>query len=141
MSYRYFAHFLPTSISDGIGRPSADVSTTGWTAVPGPALFDMVNETAADDADYMRSPAISTTPAALIQQLDEELPAGTYVVRIRADSTLPSGALLRVSLLDDANVSQGDSGDQTLTDDITTYELPVSTTGAATRIKYEVEGP
>lgn len=101
----------------------------------------MVDETAADDDDYIQSPALSPTPSQHIHQLDEELPAGTYTVRIRADSTLPSGAILRVSLLDDSNVSQGDSADQTLTDDITTYELPVTTTGAATRIQYEVEGP
>lgn len=119
-------------------RPSGDVITTGWTATPGPSHWDMLNEVTPDDADYVASPVLNGSAQNEIQQLNGTLPAGKYNIRIRA-AVSTGTAVLRVYLLDDSNASQGVSADQTINTTITTYTLPITTTGSATRIKYEVQ--
>ena len=42
-------------------RPSSDIATNGWTSSLGGALYAALDETAADDADYIYSPTNPTT--------------------------------------------------------------------------------
>ena len=46
---------------------------------------------------------------------------------------------MRITLLDGSNVSQGASGWQTVTSTFADYTATVTTTGAATRVKIEVQ--
>ena len=121
---------------DGIVRTTGDVTTTGWTATPGAAFYAMLDEVVFDDADYITSPDLAAaTP--IIMQLGSTLAAGNWNITIRANFTGTSGQI-RASLLDNTNTQQGVSGWQVTTASFAEYVLPVTTTGAATRIRFEV---
>lgn len=70
--------------------------------------------------------------------LPATMPAGTYNISIRAKYTGTSGQV-KATLLNDANEAQGASGWQAILSSAGTYELLVTTTGDATRIKLEVQ--
>jgi hypothetical protein len=124
-----------TATVTGIYRPGSDISAGGWTATPGGTLASCIDETAADDADFITSPDLAT-PAVL--GLSAPLPAGTYTVRVRAARTATQGQV-RVRFLNASNVDQGGTAWQALTGSPTTYELPATTTGSADRFRIEVQ--
>lgn len=135
----WFSPLLQGSVllSSLVIRPSSDVTTTGWVASSGIIMFDMIDETSASDADYITSPALSTG-SPIIMGLTSSLVAGTYTIRIRVTKSRDIGEF-RVSLLNDANTQQGVSGWQVITNSYVTYELIITTTGTATRVRIEVQ--
>jgi hypothetical protein len=121
---------------DGIGRPAGDVTTTDWTATPGPTFWTALDEVAFDDADYITSPSLAAaTP--ITMSLDRTLGAGNWNITIRSNFTGTSGQI-RATLLNNSDVSQGVSGWQVVTATFTEYTLAVTTSGDATRIRFEV---
>lgn len=120
-----------------VWRAASDIVTAGWSAVPTAPLFAAIAEGLPSDADYVLSPPLAGA-APLILGLSATLPPGSYTIRLRARQTDSPGQA-RASLLDAADVPQGASAWQALGTAFTTYELPVTTTGTATRIQLEVQ--
>lgn len=118
------------------GTLTGDVTTSGWTATPSGAYYATLDEATASDSDYITSPTLGT--GSPITMSIESLPAGSYDVQVRA-AYAGSAGQVRVVLLNASNVAQGTSSWQALTASATTYTLPVTTTGAATRIRIEVQ--
>jgi hypothetical protein len=122
---------------DGIYRPLSDITDTGWTNSTGSNSWDLINEITYSDADYITSPALGTG-SGIIMGLGATLPAGTYRIRVRAKYSTTSGQV-KVYLINDSNASQGDSGWQALSASETSYTLPITTSGNATRVKIDVQ--
>lgn len=133
-----------TGLSDSITvtpqfpyAPTSDITTTGWIATPAGGFYATLDEVAYDDSDYITSPDLSS-PAPIIMGLPATMPAGTYSISIRAKYTGTSGQV-KATLLNDANEAQGASSWQAILSSAGTYELLITTTGDATRIKLEVQ--
>ena len=69
--------------------------------------------------------------------LDEPRPAGTYTERIRVNVSSGAGNC-RVVALNDAGTVQGQTADQAITSTLTTYTLPLTQSGTATRLRVDV---
>ena len=67
-------------------RPTSDVSAGTWTASTGSDLFAMLDETAADDGDYITTTSYSTCEVALSSLTDPAVSTG-HVVRYRISAT------------------------------------------------------
>lgn len=117
-------------------RPGADVTTAGWTPSTGVSFAGVVDEAAPDDADYLISPTLGPSTAPVTLALDTVLAVGTWSIGVRARTTSGTGTV-RVYLLNDANTVVGTSGLQAINSTFTTYTLPVTTTGLATRARIE----
>ena len=132
------AIWVPTSSAVvSITRPTSDVTTTGWTGNPdNTTLFNNIDESTASDTDYITSPTIGTSESITFGM--SSLAAGTWDVRYRANF-VGSSAQVRIHLLDGSNVSQGVSSWQTVTSTFADYTASVTTTGAAVRVKIEVQ--
>lgn len=117
--------------------PTTDVTTTGWVASTGADFFALVDESSSSDTDYFTSPTLGTG-GPITLGLSNSLAAGTYQVRIRGRYDVTSGQL-RVLLLNDSNTVQGTSNWQVLSNTNTSYNLAITTTGTATRIRIEVQ--
>jgi len=63
-------------------RPVSDVSAGGWTASTGSDLFAMLDETTADDADYITTTSATTCEVALGSLSDPAVSTG-HIVRYR----------------------------------------------------------
>ena len=124
--------------SISIIRPSSDVTTTGWTGNPDNTnKYNNIDEITASDTDYITSPTISGGEFTIFG-LTGSLAAGSWDIRYRANF-VGASAQVRITLLDGSNVSQGASGWQTVTSTFADYTATVATTGAATRVKIEVQ--
>ena len=121
-----------------ISRPSSDITTTGWTASSGAVLYDMIDESVASDVDYIISPSLSGSPGPAVFGLSSTLDAGTYNVRTRARRTGTTGQI-RALLLDASGTTVGTGSWQALTQTPITYELSVTTSGTAARVRIEVQ--
>jgi uncharacterized protein (DUF427 family) len=53
-------YFMPTGVVLQYARPSSDIATNGWSST-GANLWSVLDETAADDADYIYSPTNPST--------------------------------------------------------------------------------
>lgn len=125
-------------VISSITRPTSDVTTTGWTGVADNTnKYANIDETTASDTDYITSPSI-TGGESIIFGLSGSLAAGTWDVRYRANF-VGASAQVKIHLLDGSSVSQGASGWQTVTSSYVDYTASVTTTGAATRVKIEVQ--
>ena len=130
--------FVGVSAAVSIYRPSSDVTTTGWTGTPDNTdKYKNIDEVTASDTDYITSPTI-TGGENIIFGLTGSLPAGTWDVRYRANF-VGASAQVKIHLLDGSSVSQGASSWQTVTSSYGDYTASVTTTGAATRVKIEVQ--
>ena len=67
-------------------RPVSDVSAGGWTASTGSDLFAMLDETSANDSDYITTTNASTCEVALGSLSDPALSTG-HIVRYRISAT------------------------------------------------------
>lgn len=119
-----------------ISRPSADVTTSGWMS-SNPYFWSAIDETDYEDTEYILSPTLGA-PVSVIVTLARSLVAGTYTINIRVGTNLSSGTL-RVYLVNNSNTSQGVTADQAITTTPTTYNLAITISGTATRMKIEVE--
>lgn len=129
--------WVPVSVvSVSICRPTSDILTTGWTASSGADLYAMVDESVANDSDYVVSPLLSS-PTPLTFGITPSAPAGTHTIRVRAKRQNADGQV-RVHLLDASNVVMGSSAWQALTLSDATYTLSITTSGTSTRIQIEV---
>lgn len=126
-------------LANGVIYPDTDVTTTGWTATPGPTFFSMLNEVGSPNrSNYVTSPLIDGAQGPLIMGEDTSMPAGSYTVNIDAQYIGNAGQV-RCLLLDSGGSTVGTSSWQTLTATATTYNLAVTTTGTATQIRVEVQ--
>jgi hypothetical protein len=65
-------------------RPSADVSAGTWTPSAGLSLYAMIDEEAADDADYITSALAPSADTAVMSLSAVSRPiAGTITMRVR----------------------------------------------------------
>ena len=128
--------WVPTAVT--ITRPSSDILTSGWTGTPDNTnLFNNLDEVTSSDTDYITSPTI-TGGENTIMGLSSTLATGTWDVRYRANF-VGSSAQVRIHLLDGANTAVGVSGWQTVTSSFADYTAQVTTSGAAVRVKIEVQ--
>ena len=119
--------------TSAIRRPNSDILTTGWTAVPGGSLYDMIDEASPSDADYITRAQAGTEPAIFgIPQV----PAGPNTIRFRAAATSGAGQV-RVLLLDGGGSTVGTSAWQAIDATPTTYALSVVASAAAERVRIE----
>ena len=122
-----------------ITRPNSDVTVTGWTGDPDNTnLYNNIDETSASDTDFIISPSLGASPGPAVFGLTQSLTAGTYNVRTRARYTGTAGQI-RVLLLDSSGTTVGTGSWQALTGSFTTYNLSVTTTGTAARVRLEVQ--
>jgi len=85
--WNYLGNGVPAEFGSAgqYGRPSADVSAGNWTPSSGSDLYAMVDETTADDADYITSGANPVNDEAVLSLSPINTPvAGTVSVLIRA---------------------------------------------------------
>lgn len=128
--------WVPTAVT--ITRPSSDILTSGWTGTPDSTnLFNNLDEVTSSDTDYITSPTI-TGGENTIMGLSGTLATGTWDVRYRANF-VGSSAQVRIHLLDGSNAAVGVSGWQTVTSSFADYTAQVTTSGAAVRVKVEVQ--
>lgn len=125
--------------TDTMVRPGADVLTTGWLASTGTDLFAMIDEVSADDADYIYRDLAGADP--YIFDLYKagaaySLPAGSHVVRMRADVTA-GAAQARLLLLDASDNVVGTGAWQSLTPSLATTTFTVDSTATATKGRIE----
>ena len=138
-SYVYaWASFVVTQ-AEGISRPGSDITVTGWIGDPDNAnLYNNIDEVSPNDADYIISPSLSGSPGPAVFGLSSTLDAGTYNVRTRARRTGTTGQI-RALLLDASGTTVGTGSWQALTQTPITYELSVTTSGTAARVRIEVQ--
>lgn len=117
-------------------RPGADVATTGWERVGAASHADALNEVSASLAEFVRSADLGTAPPGLVTTITPTVPAGPTTTRIQAWG---AEGRVRVVYLNDSNDEQGVTDWQDLDDTPTTYSLAATLTGAATRVRVEVE--
>lgn len=105
MSYRfdselvigaYYFDAAPSGVvTETIGRPTSDISNTGWTASTGSDLFAMLDEVTPDDADYI----VATSVGAICElDLNPTVYPGTatQVLKFRAKSSTGHGVIVRL---------------------------------------------
>lgn len=125
--------------SVSIARPNSDVTVTGWTGSPDNTnLYTNIDETTASDTDYILSPSVSDSPGPAIFGITPSLSAGSYTVKVRARRTGSVGQV-RALLVDSSGTTVGTSSWQSLTTTATTYDLAITTTGTAARLRFEVQ--
>lgn len=120
-------------------RPGADVLTTGWLASTGSDLFAMLDETSADDADYIYRDLAGSDPYVFelwLSGVAYSLPAGSHVVRMRADVTA-GAAQARLLLLDASDNVVGTGAWQSLTPGLATATFTVDSAASATKGRIE----
>ena len=128
--------FAPSVVS--ISRPTADVTTTGWTGNPdNVTLFTNINEVSPNNSTFIESPAITGTGDPTVFDFLPTKPAGTWDVSVIAQFT-GSSADVRVIMMDASDTVQGTSAWQTVTSTWVTYPISVTTTGTSSRVKVEV---
>lgn len=122
-----------------VARPNSDVTVTGWTGSPDNTnLYTNIDETTASDTDYILSPSVSDSPGPAIFGITPSLSAGSYTVKVRARRTGSVGQV-RALLVDSSGTTVGTSSWQSLTTTATTYDLAITTTGTAARLRFEVQ--
>ena len=99
-------------------RPSSDIAVNGWLPSTGGDLYAMLDETAADDADYIYSPYDPTTQQAEVRLSSVTDPAvstgHTLRIRLKAefqdtnfDLYLVENATVRDSWTESVTVAEG----------------------------------
>lgn len=116
-------------------RPAADVTTAGWTASTGVAFYALIDETPYSLTDYIDSPTLTGTPDWITMALDYPRATGDHIIPVWA--SVPGGAgTLKVRLENDSATVVGSATDQAVTGTATRYDLPITTSGPATRVSY-----
>lgn len=120
-----------------IYRPGTDITTTDWTAVPGPGFYTAIDEDVASDTDYIQSPNRATPDDRPFEAgLSGTMPAGTWDVSIRTERL--AGVMgVRVELMDGTTVTGTAQTNITLTG-AQDYVIPVTTTANSTKVRIKV---
>jgi len=127
------------STPGSISRPGSDVSVSGWSGVPSSNLYTNIDEASFDDADYILSPALTTSAAGATFSLTVALEPGTYVVTIRTQQNSSLGQF-RCVLKDSGNTTVGTTAWQTVTGSFVSYTLSVVVSGGiATTVTIEAK--
>lgn len=127
------------SAVNSVTRPNSDVTTTGWTATPGPDLFDMIDEVTASDTDFITSPDLTSGASTTIHGLSQSLAVGTYTVRFRSEKATAPTRSVRIHLMDGTSAIVGSSGWQAVTASYALYEVSITTSALATRVGIEAQ--
>lgn len=90
----FIPSFTPV-VTAQYARPTSDVSAGTWTASTGSDLFAMLDETVADDGDYITTTNASTCEVALGSLTDPALSTG-HIVRYRISATGGGGIIVRL---------------------------------------------
>jgi hypothetical protein len=116
--------------------PSSDVAAGGWTASAGGALYPMVDELAADDADYIQSTVNPSADVAELKFAASGAPSVTHShrLRYRIKSTLGTESLI-VSLYCGATLIKSETRSP-VPATWTTYEMALSGAEAASITDY-----
>lgn len=127
------ANYTPTG--PVYSRPVADIAATGWAPSTGGALWDMLDEAAPDDADYIYRPASGVESVVL--QLAPPLPIGLHRINIRM--WIPAGTgQFKCTLANSAQSNLGETAWQNINSTPSTYALPVTCVGIADRVRIDV---
>lgn len=118
-------------------RPGTDITTTDWTAVPGPGFYTAIDEDVASNTDYIQSPNRATPDDRPFEAgLSGTMPAGTWDVSIRTERL--AGIMgVRVELMDGITVTGTAQTNITLTG-AQDYVIPVTTTANSTKVRIKV---
>lgn len=81
----FIPNFMPV-VTAQYARPTSDVSAGTWTASTGSDLFAMLDETSANDSDYITTTSASTCEVALGSLTDPASSTG-HIVRYRISAT------------------------------------------------------
>lgn len=93
----YRSATLYTGVVFQLLRPNTDTSAGSWTVGP---LYDKIDETVADDADFMTSPANPQTAACKIKLANASDPgkSNSHVVRYRFQKNSSGGQVLSLTV-------------------------------------------
>lgn len=120
-------------------RPSADVTTTGWTGTPDNTdLYLNINEAIASDTEYVTSPGLDGTGSSITFNLDYAIPAGIWGIKVKARKAGWIGKLSASLLASDDSVLDTTSW-VSLTDEFVLYDLPVTIGQEASKIRITVK--
>ena len=99
--------FAPAGPTLQYARPSSDIATNGWTSSLGGALYAALDETAADDADYIYSPNNPTTEQfeVRLSVADDPLSSSNHTITVRlqaigADTNFDLNLVQNTTVLD-----------------------------------------
>jgi len=120
--------------------PSADVTTTGWTASTGTDRYAMIDESVRSDTDYDTSPDVTGSQGPLVLTMTPSLPAGTHTLRF-ASQWINESCEVKVDLVNDSNTVQGSSSWVAIDAAATETALSIVTTGEATRFHVDARSP
>lgn len=121
--------------------PGSDISVAGWTSSSSGSLYADIDDVALDRGDYITSPDLSTSATFGWKDSNGSpatIPAGSWSVDLDASYFLGASGQVRLVWLDAGGSSVGATSWQTLTGTDSSYSLPITTTGASTKFRYEV---
>jgi hypothetical protein len=123
------------NLTGTISRPGSDVSVSNWVFT-GSSLSGSINESVRDDTSYAQ---VDYGSADAITTLDISRTPGNHVISFSGEylASLASSGQFRFSLLDSSNAVLGSTAWQAVSSSNAQYDLPVTITGTATRIKIE----
>jgi hypothetical protein len=122
----------------GTGRTAGDVDQAGSTPSAGLALAAVLNENTANDADFITGLRLTDTFVGPTMVLSSPYVAGTYMnLKIRKWTINVSSGIFKVRFLNDSGTLMGETAEQTMTATPTTYTLPFTLIGTATRIQIQ----
>lgn len=118
--------------------PGSDITTTGWTATPGPSYYSAIDENAASTTDYITSPNTDTPPPITLGWATP-VPAGTYQASIHLEQGLGIGSEVRIVLLNSSNDVVGTSSWIIVPESYTTVLTTFTCTGTSDKFRIEVQ--
>ena len=114
----------------------SNLSGPNWVST-GSNLADVIDESVANDADYITSPILQSPTDPAIFTLTTPLVAGAYTMQVNGKTA--GHGRIRVTLLDAGGASVGSSAWNSLTTTLATYTLSVTATATAYRLQLEVD--
>ncbi len=129
-------HSPPTSVRPSQERPQTSPRRAGQLP-PAPSFYDAIDEPSADDADYITSPSlpVAGNSSTIRLGLTQPLLAGAYNARMRVKGP----GQVRARFFTSGDVDVGVSSYQAVTSSYGDITLPVTLSGTATKVQFEVE--
>lgn len=115
--------------------PTSDIITSNWSASTGINIYALLDEeNTPNDTDYT-SALVNNSPSIVLGFTT--VSAGNHSINIRSRVTAGTYQIV-VSFLNSSNTTQGSSDITNINDTLTTYNIPVTTTGNSDRVKIEI---